>query len=103
MEEQTDTVDGVTGQQEVADKFREVYQCLYNSAGSAEEMTNLQKKIHELIQTEDSKVEVQKLTTEVVKKAAGLMKPHKMDVSQGYSSAQRLLIKPSFQSCSVGC
>ena len=32
IDEITDTVDGVTGDNEVADKFREIYSTLYNSA-----------------------------------------------------------------------
>ena len=44
MEELTDTVDGVTGGHEVAGKFREVYEALYNSSPSDPEMTNLKVK-----------------------------------------------------------
>ena len=80
------TVDGATGEQEVADKFREVYEELYNSAGSEVEMAALQVRIHSLIQSEDSMKEVEKITGDVVKKAVGLMKTRKSDVSQGFSS-----------------
>ena len=40
-EELTDTVDGVTGQQEVADQFGAVYSALYNSAESSENMKEI--------------------------------------------------------------
>ena len=84
MEELTDTVNGVTGDQEVAGKFREdVYEALYNSSPSDPEMTNLKVKIQQLIKTEASEYEITKVTAEVVKEAVCLMKPHKMDISQG--------------------
>ena len=69
-----------------SNSFREVYSGLYNSARSDEEMAEIQKKIIELVRTEDSRKEIEKLTPEIVKKAATLMKPKKMDVSQGFSS-----------------
>ena len=40
---------------------------LYNSAESSEEMVELQKKIQEIVESEDSETEVQKMTTELVK------------------------------------
>ena len=79
-------VDGVTGDHEVAGKFREVYEALYNSSPSEPEMTNLKVEIQMLIQTEASEYEIEKLTADVVKEAVCLMKPHKMDISQGFSS-----------------
>ena len=39
-----------------------------------------------LIQTEASEYETEKLTADVVKEAVCLMKPHKMDISQGFIS-----------------
>ena len=86
MDELADTVDGVTGQQEVANQFREVHNALYNSAESRDEMKELQARIRGLVRAEDSRGEKRKLTAEVVKQAAGKMKPHRMDVSQGFSS-----------------
>ena len=86
LDELTDNVDGASGQQEVADKFGEVYSALYNSAGSQEEMVRLQERIRGLIGTEDSRAEVCKLSGETVKEAVTRMKPHRMDVSQGFTS-----------------
>ena len=75
-----------SGQQEVADQFKQVYSSLYTSSSSQEEMLLLKDKIKSLIQTEESASEVMKITPDIVKQAAGFMKPHKMDVSQGFSS-----------------
>ena len=86
MEELTDTVDGVTGDQEVAGKFREVYETLYNSSPSDPEITNLKVLIQQLIQTEASEYKITKVTADVVKEAVCLMKPQTMDRSQGFSS-----------------
>jgi hypothetical protein len=86
MDELSDTVDGVTGRQEVADRFGAVHSALYNSAGSKEEMAKLQERIRGIVMEEDSMAEMAKLTPEVVKEAATRMKPRKMDVSQGFSS-----------------
>ena len=86
LDELPDTVDGVTGQEDVANQFGEVHSALYNSAESDVEMEELKNRIRRLVQTEDSKAEIDKLTAETVKKAAGKMKAHKMDVSQGFTS-----------------
>jgi hypothetical protein len=86
VEELAETVDGVTGDRQVADRFREVYDTLYNSAESEAGMAQLQNRIRELVQTEDSAIEIQKLTADVVKQSVMKMKRHKMDVSQGFSS-----------------
>ena len=70
MEELAETVDGITMEHEVADKFKEVYEALYNSLPSEDEMTALKVNILELIQTEASESEIAKLTSSVVKEAA---------------------------------
>ena len=80
------TVDKVTGQDEAANQFGKVHSALYNSAESNEEMNELKNRIRGLVQTQDSQAEIQKLTAETIKKAAGKMKPQKMDVSQGFTS-----------------
>jgi hypothetical protein len=85
MDELAETVDGATGEDNVVSKFKHVFETLYNSAGTQEEMEVLQGRIRGLL-GEDSKAEVMKVTSEVVKRAAVMMKPHKMDVSQGFSS-----------------
>ena len=84
-EELSDTVDGVNGQQEVADKFREVYDTLYNSSGSQTEMDSLQTKIQNLSQSDNSIEEINKLTPEIVKQSVMMMKHNKPDITQGFS------------------
>ena len=86
MEEMAETVDGVTGEQGIADTFAGIFGDLYNSSGSKVEMEGLQRRLRGLVQTEGSRTEVNKVTAEVVKKAATSLKPHKMDVSQGFAS-----------------
>ena len=81
-----DTVDDVTGAPNIANKFKEVFNTLYNSSGSKEGMKLVNQRIRELMGKENSEVEIEKLTPDVVKRAALLMKKHKMDISQGYSS-----------------
>ena len=45
LDEQLDTVDGVTGEQHVAEQFAEVYSTLYSYADSKEGMVELQINI----------------------------------------------------------
>ena len=82
IDELPETVDGVTGEREVADQFRKVYQTLYTSAASEKGMDDLQRF---LLQTENSKTEVEKVTADIVKQAVTKMRKHKMDISQGFS------------------
>ena len=86
MEEMAETVDGVTGAQQVANTFADIFSTLYNSSGSEDEMVELQNRVRGLVQAEDSAMEVVKMSAAVVKQAATSLKPHKMDVSQGFSS-----------------
>ena len=85
-DELTDTVDGITGQQGVANQFGAVYSALYNSAGSTENMKEIQDQIRRLLPEENCQSETEKITADIVKKAAGRMKTHKMDISQGFTS-----------------
>ena len=86
LDELAETVDGATGEDNVANQFKKAFETLYNSASSDEEMEELKMRIKELLVTADSQAEVQKMTPDIVKQAAMLMKPNKMDVSQGFSS-----------------
>ena len=82
VEELAESVDGSYGQTEIADTFAKTFQTLYNSAeNSSNEMKELQTKIQELVDIEDSYAEVEKVTLELVKRAA-----HKMDLSRGFTS-----------------
>ena len=86
LEELPEEVEGAKGEQEIAEKFKEVYELLYNSAESQKEMDSLKEKISMIIETSDQEPEVKKMDGSVVKEAIGRMKPHKMDISQGWSS-----------------
>ena len=78
-------VAGAEGEAAIVEKFREVYSGLYNSAGTAPEVQVIKARLGDHI-NQDSMQEVMKITGESVKKAAGLMKCGKGDVSEGYSS-----------------
>ena len=80
-----DTVDDANGEEEIVEKFKEVYSNLYNSAGSQNEMTDLKSKVAQLIQS-SSLAEVNKISGVKVKEAVGKMKPLKGDVSGGFTS-----------------
>ena len=54
-------VEGAQGTEEILEKFREVYQALYNSAESEEAMAVIKETIAGLID-ENSLIEVQKIT-----------------------------------------
>ena len=99
IDELPETVDGVTGEREVADQFRKVYQTLYTSAASEKGMDDLQQKLRLLLQTENSETEVEKVTADIVKQDVTKMKKHKMDISQGFSSDALLHARTCFSSC----
>ena len=77
---------GASGEREIVSKFREVYKNLYNSWGSQDDMISIKQQVAALIQTEGSVGQVEKLTGQVVKKAACKMKPNKSDVSGSFTS-----------------
>ena len=80
-----ENVAGANGEDEVVEKFRQVYSALYSSSDSSAEMTRIKAKIRDLI-SHDSVEEVFKITGETVKKAAKLMKKGKADVSQSFTT-----------------
>ena len=84
-EELQDSVEGATGEEEIVDKFREVYSTLYSSSESREGMEILKQQVQCLIGPESIR-EVSKITCQAVKKAALLLKPKKSDVSGGFTS-----------------
>ena len=49
LDELPETVDGVTGEDQVANKFADIFEALYNSSGSQEGMAELQVKIQGLV------------------------------------------------------
>ena len=80
-----DNVEGAEGQEEVVEKFREVYETLYNSAESSASVQLIKERLANTIGPE-SLLEVNKVTGEMVKKAATRIKPGKSDVSGAYTS-----------------
>ena len=80
-----DEVDGETEADNILEKFKEVYEELYNSADTSPAMMTIKERLNNLI-SQGSIEEVNKITSDVVKKACTKMKPGKMDVSGGYSS-----------------
>ena len=76
---------GAEGEDEIVEKFKEVYSALYNSSSTAGEVQIIKDRLTELIK-EDSMEEVSKISAEAVKEAAELMKAGKVDISEGYSS-----------------
>ena len=84
-EDLPDCVAGADGEAEIVEKFREVYQALYNSAESSQQMNDIKVKVAELISV-DSVQEVMKITGAKVKEAAGMMRSVKSDVTGGFTS-----------------
>ena len=80
-----DIVGGAHGEEQIAAKFKEVYQTLYNSASTDKDITELSDKIDGLI-SQDSIEEVNKVTGAKVKEAACQLKPKKGDISGGFTS-----------------
>ena len=80
-----DSFEGEVGHEEILEKFRGLYSCLYNSAGTQEMMDELLEKVESQMDCR-SEVEVAKVTGKVVQQAVLRMKPGKVDVSTGYSS-----------------
>jgi hypothetical protein len=79
-----DNVANANGEEEIVDKFREVYSALYSSSGSQPEMQELRQKVTQLISV-NAVGEVAKVTGQTVKEAALSMKPGKKVMYQGRS------------------
>ena len=80
-----DTVAGANGEQEIVEKFRNVYSSLYNSASSEDDMRVLSDKVQALI-TPEAVGEVARITGSIVKEAVCSMKAGKSDVSMCFTS-----------------
>ena len=90
-----ENVAGVCGEDLIVDKFREVYEQLYNSWDTSEVMNELKKEIFDKVDSR-SVLEAEKVTGAVVKEAARSMKPGKSDVSESYTSDAILNAPDSF-------
>ena len=80
------SVDGTSGQANVANRFKDVFSALYNSVDDKNGLDAVEERISILLSKENNIAEVNKLTPDVVRKATMSLKSHKMDVSQGLSS-----------------
>ena len=78
-------IDGESDPDQILDKFKSVYEELYNSAESINAMTVIKEKLKDTI-SQENLVEVNKITGNIVKEACTKMKPGKIDVSGGFSS-----------------
>ena len=80
-----ETVAGANGEEEICQKFRQVYEDLYNSADTNQEMKVIKDKVEANIDAEGL-TEVMKISCASAKAAAVLMKRGKADGSGSYSS-----------------
>ena len=67
-----DCVDGAEGEEEIVEKFREVYETLYNSAESADAVNQIKNSLSDA-NWQDSLLHVNKITGPTVKSAATKM------------------------------
>ena len=80
-----DSLEGAVGHGDVLEKFKSLYEALYNSAGTERKLDDLLERMNGMIDCR-SEGEVKKVTADEVLKACRRMKPGKIDVTQGYSS-----------------
>ena len=73
------------GHNSILEKFSGLYEALYNSAGTDEEMSKLTVQMDRLIDCR-GEADVRKVTADQIKYASKRMKFGKTDVSGGYSS-----------------
>ena len=85
VQELPDSLEGAVGQSDILEKFRSLYQTLYNSAGTEEGMVELRRKMETMIDCR-SEAEVRKITAKEVQEACKRMKPGKIDVKEGFTS-----------------
>ena len=87
-------VEGADTPIDIVDKFKEVYEALYNSVPS-----DIHDLLEQLVIGDDTSYEVNKVTGPVVKEAACRLKPSKSDVSEGYTSDALLNAPDSLFEC----
>ena len=85
--ELTENLEGANGEENIAEKFCQVYEELYKSSGTGEALDNLKHLVSNML-ADDSETESQvlRITGEVVKEAACKLKSGKGDVTEGYTS-----------------
>ena len=85
VQELPDSLEGAVGHTAMLEKFRSLYESLYNSAGTEGKMEELTQLMKSMVDCR-SESEVRKITPEEVKVACRRMKGGKIDVNMGYSS-----------------
>ena len=80
-----DVVDGVTGENMIVEEFRKMYEDLYNSCDTRDDMESLGQRIRSLI-SNSCMDDVNLVTGPTVKEAAERMKAGKGDVTGSYTS-----------------
>ena len=80
-----DSVSGASGEDDIAEKFKSVYEALYTSADTHAEMAELHQRVGSLIGN-NSQEEVAKITGSKVKETVTMMKAQKGDVSGSFTS-----------------
>ena len=80
-----ESLDGNVTHDDILNRFKTIYESLYNSAETSSAVEDIKTRIRSLI-NEDSIMEVNKITGRVVKEACCRMKPNKTDVTESYTS-----------------
>ena len=80
-----DSLEGAHGSGPVLDKFKSLYEALYNSAASGVKMNDILTTIDEMLDCR-AEGEVRRVTAKVVAAACRRMKPGKVDVTGSYGS-----------------
>ena len=80
-----ESLDGKVTQGDILDRFKTIYETLYNSAGTEAAMIRIKERLRGMV-GDDSLAEVDKITGQVLKEACIRMKPGKNDVSESFSS-----------------
>ena len=95
-EDLPDIVAGVSGEDQIVEEFRKVYQALYNSCDSSDGVEIIKDKLQNMIGNDISVHDTNLVTGQVLKEAACRMKPGKGDVSGSYTSDAILNAPDSF-------
>ena len=90
-----ETVGDTSGEEPIVDRFRLVYEQLYNSWDTSGEMEELKNEVFGKINN-DGAEEAWKVTGAKVKEAAVTMKPGKSDVSESFTNDAILNAPESF-------
>ena len=87
-ETEVDFVDGVSGEQNIANKFKDLYSGIYTSVGDSEKTRQKLEQLEAKIRANPHhQLDVTRMVTkDKIKQAATLMKPRKADYSDAFQS-----------------